>query len=82
MFELLFHVGVAKEVKPEMDAFLDEIKENKFKNKSERARVVSAKKNELVTTATRKIQAEFEGPLGEGLRCFRPEPQKGGKTYL
>ena len=65
-----------------MDAFLDEIKENKFKNKSERARVVSAKKNELVTTATRKIQAEFEGPLGEGLRCFRPEPQKGGKPYL
>ena len=82
LFELLFHVGVDQEVKPKINAFLDKIKESKFKNKSERARVVSAKKNELVTTATRKIQAEFEGPLGEGLRCFRREPQKGGKTYL
>ena len=65
-----------------MDDFLDEIKDVKFKNKSEKARVVSAKKNELVNAATRKIQAQFEGPLGDGLRCFRPEPQKGGKPYL
>ena len=63
-----------------MDEFLEEIKNVNFKNKSARNKVVSAKKAELVKEATRIIQEKFQGPLGEGLRCFIPQPQLGGQS--
>ena len=41
---------------------------------------VATKKTALVKEATKYFQQRFEGPLGKGLRCFHPEPAKGGNS--
>ena len=44
--------------------------------KGEKTKKIAAKKASLEKEATMEIQAMFEEPLGRGLRCFIPEPQK------
>jgi hypothetical protein len=79
LYELVVHVGVAKMVKPMLAAAQEDI--NKLKcTKAEKGKKMTAKKGELERQATTTIQNRFQGPQGEGPRCFIPEPQKGGNS--
>ena len=129
LYELIFHIGIAKKVKPfvdkakkaiaEMEAKTKSektarakatkemntkkaemekqasrdfqeakkaIAEMEAKNKSEKAarakatKEMNTKKAEMEKQASRDFQEKFEGPQGGGLRCFHPEPRKGGNS--
>ena len=82
LYELLFHVGVQKMVKLSLDAAKENIKELNIK-KGEKTKKIAAMKAALEKEATNKIQAKFQEPLGRGLRCLIPGPQKVQRaTYL
>ena len=79
IFELIFHVAVSKRIEPSLTEFklhMEELVKSKKMTKKVRTGKVSAKKAELEKESTEYFQERFEGPLGKGLRVFRPEPQK------
>ena len=82
----MFHVGVAKKLKPFIDNqknVINEMAKTTKVEKAARAKAVkkmNEKKGELEKEATRIFQDKFQGPLGKGLRCFIPEPRKGGNS--
>ena len=43
-------------------------------------KMISDKKTSLEKEALTYFQKRFEGPLGQGLRVFVPEPAKGGNS--
>lgn len=79
-------MGVAKKLKPFLDNQKNMINEMAKTTKEEKAarskavKKMNEKKVELEKEATRIFQEKFEGPLGKGLRCFIPEPRKGGNS--
>ena len=79
-------MGVAKKLKPFIDNqknVINEMAKTTKVEKAARAKAVkkmNEKKGELEKEATRIFQDKFQGPLGKGLRCFIPEPRKGGNS--
>ena len=86
LYELIFHIGIAKKVKPFVDEAKKAIAEMEAKTKSEKTAMAKAtkemnkKKAEMEKQASRDFQEKFEGPQGGGLRCFHLEPRKGGNS--
>ena len=79
IFELIFHVAVSKRIQPALTEYkleMEELVKQKKMTKKTRTAKVSSKKADLEKEATEHFQKRFEGPLGKGLRVFRPEPQK------
>ena len=68
LYELIFHVGVAKKVKPFVDEAKKAIEEMEAKTKPEKAarakatKEMNTKKAEMEKQASRDFQEKFEGP--------------------
>jgi hypothetical protein len=79
LYELVFHVGIAKQLSPGLEAFKAELHATNL-TKAQKNKKIAAKKIELEKETTRIVQQRFQSPEGGGLRCFIPEPQKGGNS--
>ena len=78
--ELVFHVAVNKFVSGPLSIYREELlNENSTKAKTKK-KMISDKKTSLEKEALTYFQKRFEGPLGQGLRVFVPEPAKGGNS--
>ena len=80
LYELIFHIGIAKAKIAEMEAKTKSEKATRAKATKE----MNTKKAEMEKQASRDFQEKFEGPQGGGLPCFHPEPRMGGNsvTYI
>ena len=79
-FELVFHVAVNKFVSGPLSIYREELKNNISLKEKTRKKMVAEKKTSLEKEALNYFQKRFEGPLGQGLRVFVPEPAKGGNS--
>ena len=89
LFELIFSVAVAKYILPALNQYKEEVElqlaaglasevvKTRKAAAAKKRKLIAAKKSEVEKGAKEVFQARFEGPLGQGLRVFRPEPQKG-----
>ena len=78
-------MAVSKRIQPALTKYKLEMEElvlQKKMTKKTRTAKVSSLKADLEKEATEHFQKTFEGPLGKGLRVFRPEPQKVIKRDL
>ena len=80
LFELVWHVGVVKRIKPALDSFKTEVFAKLGMKKAMQNKMISEKKVMLEKEAVIHFQQEFAKPAGGGLRPFVPEPQKGGNS--
>ena len=89
----MFSVAVAKRIVADLKAFKVEEKARlaaKLASKTKKTREAATKelnkevtkrKNALEMAAKQYFQRRFEGELGQGLRVFHPEPQKGWVSW-
>lgn len=89
LFELVFSVAVAKHIVPDLKLFkvqeearlaaklASKIKKTREAATKELNKEVTKRKTALEMAAKQYFQRRFEGELGQGLRVFHPEPQKG-----
>ena len=76
IFYLVFNLAVSKQVKPSLDNSRNEIAKINLSKKEKTAKLKKIQ-DKLEKEAVHHFQKGFQGPLGEELCVFIPEPQKG-----
>ena len=79
-FELVFNVAMCKYVGGPLSAYKEELENDNLLPLKAKKKNVAEKKTLLEKEVLLYFQHRFEGPLGQGLRVFVPEPQKGGNS--